>query len=344
MHVGAVSVLEGAPFFDADGRFRIDEVRDLVLSRLPLHAPLPAPAHVRAVRAGPADLGRRRSLRHHVSRPAHRAAAARDRGSSSSRSTTRVQEELLDRERPLWEIWFVEGLEGGNVGAPPEDAPRARSTACRASTSRRCCSTCSPTTSTPVVPEWTPKPAPSPSQLLLDTLRERITEPAEIVRSIRSLLRGPRHAIERVARARAVDEHDGDARRDRAAHVDQRAHRPAPPPLGRADPARRRQGDPRAGSAARSTTSCSPGCRAGCAACSSHRADDTEDLHLRVLCPVSVRADDQQRRARQQGLGDVREPAGRQPARGRAARTRSPRRRPTSRNGARRSAPRCCSA
>ena len=29
--------------------------------------------------------------------------------------THRVQESLLDRERPLWELWFVEGLEGGNV-------------------------------------------------------------------------------------------------------------------------------------------------------------------------------------------------------------------------------------
>ena len=30
MHVGAMSILEGEPFFDADGHFRIGEVRDLV--------------------------------------------------------------------------------------------------------------------------------------------------------------------------------------------------------------------------------------------------------------------------------------------------------------------------
>ena len=36
MHVGAVAVLERAPFYDADGRFRLDEVRALVASRLQL--------------------------------------------------------------------------------------------------------------------------------------------------------------------------------------------------------------------------------------------------------------------------------------------------------------------
>ena len=174
MHVGAVSILEGAPFFDADGRFRIDEVRDLVLSRLPL-----MPRFRRRLMSVPYDQGRpiwvdddHFDITYHVR---HTALPRPGSWEQLVALTTRVQENLLDRERPLWEIWFVEGLEGGNValiqkthhalidGVSGVDVatlaarhePRVRR--------RR------------VAPEWTPEPAPSPSQLLLDTLRERLT-------------------------------------------------------------------------------------------------------------------------------------------------------------------------
>ena len=171
--------------------------------------------------------------------------------------TTRVQEQLLDRERPLWELWFVEGLEDGNVAliqkthhslidgvsgvdvatllldATPDYVPpvAARVDArARARRRRSCCST---------------------------ACASARPSPREFVRSVRSMLRGPRHAVERAGELRQVDEHDGQPRVDRAAHVDQRAHRPPPVALGRARPARRRQGDPAARSAAPSTTSCS---------------------------------------------------------------------------------------
>src|SRR5262249_52565754 len=110
--------------------------------------------------------------------------------------TTRVQEQLLDRERPLWELWFVEGLEDGNIaliqkthhllidGVSGVDVATVLLDA-------------SPDYAAPAVDEWLPEPSPSPSQLLLDTLRERATEPAELVRSFRSVLRVPRHAVER---------------------------------------------------------------------------------------------------------------------------------------------------
>src|SRR5438045_192728 len=45
---------------------------------------------------------------------------------------------------------------------------------------------------------WEPEPAPSAAQLLAETLRERATEPAEIVRSLRAAVRGPRRATARV--------------------------------------------------------------------------------------------------------------------------------------------------
>ncbi len=114
MHVGAMSILEGEPFFDADGHFRIGEVRDLVLSRMPL-----MPRFRRRLMSVPYDQGRpiwvdddRFDIAYHV-----RLTALPKPGSWEQlvALTTRVQEHLLDRDRPLWELWFVEGLEDGHI-------------------------------------------------------------------------------------------------------------------------------------------------------------------------------------------------------------------------------------
>src|SRR5450432_2649621 len=115
MHVGAVSVLEGAPFFDEKGHFRINEVRDLVQSRLPL-----LPRFRRRLMSVPYDQGRpiwidddRFDIAYHVR---HTALPKPGSWEQLVALTTRVQENLLDRERPLWELWFVEGLEDGHIG------------------------------------------------------------------------------------------------------------------------------------------------------------------------------------------------------------------------------------
>jgi WS/DGAT/MGAT family acyltransferase len=112
--------------------------------------------------------------------------------------TTRVEETILDRERPLWELWFVEGLEDNHValiqkthhslvdGVSGVDV----ATILLDATSEY---------APPEVAEWLPERAPAPSQLLIDTLRERMTEPAEFARSVRSALRGPRRAVQRAA-------------------------------------------------------------------------------------------------------------------------------------------------
>ncbi|HUI47677.1 MAG TPA: wax ester/triacylglycerol synthase domain-containing protein, partial [Acidimicrobiia bacterium] len=114
MHVGAVSVFEGAPFFDDEGHFRIHEVRDLVLSRLPL-----LPRFRRRLMFVPYEQGRpvwvdddRFDISYHVR---HTALPRPGSWEQLVALTTRIQENPLDRERPLWEIWMVEGLEDGKV-------------------------------------------------------------------------------------------------------------------------------------------------------------------------------------------------------------------------------------
>jgi WS/DGAT/MGAT family acyltransferase len=196
MHVGAVIVLEGATLFGIDGRFRIDEVRALVQSRLAL-----MPRFRRRLMAVPYDMGRpiwvdddRFDITYHVR---HTALPRPGSWEQLVALTTRVQEQLLDRERPLWELWFVEGLEGDNV-AIIQKTHHSLIDGVSGIDVATLLLDASASFVAPAPDEWAAEPAPSPSQLLLDTIRERITEPTEVARSVRSLLRGPRRAIERV--------------------------------------------------------------------------------------------------------------------------------------------------
>ncbi len=290
MHVGAVSVLEGAPFFHADGRFRIDEVRDLVLSRLPL-----MPRFRRRLMHVPYEQGRpiwvdddRFDITYHVR---HTALPRPGSWEQLVSLTTRVQEGLLDRDRPLWEIWLVEGVEGGNV-AMLQKTHHALIDGVSGVDVATLLLDMQPNFTAPIVPEWVPEPAPSASQLLLDTMRERITEPAEIVRSIRSIFRGPRRAIERarvvaqsmstmvtrdaIAPRTSINAHTGRHRRLSVVRI----------PLADVKEIRR-------GLGGTVNDVVLAGVAGGLRRLLLHRADETEDLQLRVLCPVSVRSEDQ---------------------------------------------------
>src|SRR3954449_182829 len=107
MHIGGVIVLEGpAPPFT--------ELRDHVRSRLPL-----VPRYRQKLAAPPFGLGRQLwvddpafNLDYHL----RHTALPRPGGDDALRRLVgRLFAQRLDRTKPLWELWYVEGLAGGRT-------------------------------------------------------------------------------------------------------------------------------------------------------------------------------------------------------------------------------------
>jgi diacylglycerol O-acyltransferase / wax synthase len=188
MHVASTTLFEGpAPAYD--------ELRDHIASRLHL-----VPRFRQKLRFVPLGQGRpvwvddpSFNLGYHL-----RHTALPPPGSEEQLRTlaARIFSQRLDRSKPVWEIWLVEGVEGGrfalvgkthhclvdgvsgvdittvlfDLDRDPDPAPE---------------------------PEpWLPQPEPSEAQLFADALIERATTPTEIVRGARSLLRAPRQVAE----------------------------------------------------------------------------------------------------------------------------------------------------
>jgi diacylglycerol O-acyltransferase / wax synthase len=109
----------------------------------------------------------------------------------------RVFSQQLDRDKPLWEIWLVDGLEGDRFAM----LSKTHHALVDGISGVDIMSVLFDTSPEPAAPpdtgdRWLPRPLPSRAQLLAEALVERATVPAEIGRSIRAVLRGPRLVAE----------------------------------------------------------------------------------------------------------------------------------------------------
>jgi WS/DGAT/MGAT family acyltransferase len=113
-----------------------------------------------------------------------------------------VFSQALDRSRPLWELWLVEGLAAGRFALLSKTHH-----ALVDGISGVDIATVLFDTSPDPVPvagpdhAWVARPLPTSAQLLADALLERATVPAEVARGVRATLRGPRSMATRVGRA-----------------------------------------------------------------------------------------------------------------------------------------------
>jgi diacylglycerol O-acyltransferase len=187
MHIGSVAIFDGpAP--------SSDEFEAMVSAKLPA-----VPRYRQRVRFVPLQLGRpvwvddpHFNLSYHL----RRTALAAPGGDQELRNLVgRVMAQRLDRSRPLWEMWAVDGLEHGHwalvskvhhcmvdgvsgtdllavmLDAEPEPAP-------------------------PLPDQWRPESEPSNVRLVADAIADLVANPYEQLRAVRSATRAPRQAMQ----------------------------------------------------------------------------------------------------------------------------------------------------
>jgi WS/DGAT/MGAT family acyltransferase len=104
--------------------------------------------------------------------------------------TARIMSQRLDRSKPLWEIWVVEGLSGDRFAliskthhALVDGVSGADIMTVILDLERE---------PEKLEPErWIPEPEPTPDRLMIDALRERVTSPAEAMRIAQSATTDP---------------------------------------------------------------------------------------------------------------------------------------------------------
>jgi diacylglycerol O-acyltransferase len=198
MHVASVTIFEGPPPSYEDFVAHIE-------SRLAL-----VPRYRQKLRSVPLGQGRpvwvddpHFNIEYHV-----RATALPPPGSEEQlkRLAGRVFAQQLDREKPLWEAWLVQGVH--RAGDSPDEAERfallSKTHHCLVDgvagvdlTAVLFDTSPEPGATPRAEHAWVPRPEPTSAQLLGEALLERATTPAEIVRSARAAFRAPRRVAER---------------------------------------------------------------------------------------------------------------------------------------------------
>jgi WS/DGAT/MGAT family acyltransferase len=205
MHVASVTIFEGPPP-------TYEELLGHIGARLSL-----VPRYRQKLRFVPLNQGRpvwvddpHFNLEYHV-----RSTALPPPGSEEQLKNlaSRVFAQQLDRSKPLWEIWLVQGLERSEE-SPAEAARFALLSKTHHSvidgvagvdiTSVLFDTAREPEIQPAAGSHWVPRPEPTGTQLLSEALVERATQPAEIVRSARAALRAPRQIARRGADALAA--------------------------------------------------------------------------------------------------------------------------------------------
>ena len=191
MHVASTSIFEGPAPSHEDFRAHIGGRLHLV------------PRFRQKLRFVPLDQGRpiwvddpHLNLEYHVRQTALPAPGSDEQLRNLA---ARIFSQQLDRSKPLWELWLVEGLDGDRFAiigkshhALVDGVSGVDITTVLFDLDRE------PQGAPAVAPPWLARPEPTDLQLLSEAWRERLTSPKEISRGVRAVFRGPRKVLREI--------------------------------------------------------------------------------------------------------------------------------------------------
>jgi diacylglycerol O-acyltransferase len=202
MHVASTQIHEAAPLRKADGSLDIDRIEEYVLSRLdriPRYrqrlAHTPMEGH--PVWVDDASFNIRYHVRHScLPRPGSERQLKRMAG--------RIFSQQLDREKPLWELWVIEGLEGDRV-AIVSKVHHCMVDGISGSELISTLLTREPHEKVEPPARWSPRPAPSRLTLGLGEATRAMRAPLQVGSALARLARDEDHARHHLnERVRAV--------------------------------------------------------------------------------------------------------------------------------------------
>jgi diacylglycerol O-acyltransferase len=184
MHIGGVSIFEGpAPPFD---RFE-----EMVAGKMGL-----VPRYRQKVRFVPLGLGRpvwvddpHFNLSYHLR---HTALPPPGSNEQLRRTAARIFAQHLDRSKPLWEIWMVEGLDENRWAL----LSKVHHCMVDGVSATDLMSVMFEANGAPATADsWVPAAEPSDAELVVRTLTHRTLNPSEQLRSLRAAVRAPRESL-----------------------------------------------------------------------------------------------------------------------------------------------------
>lgn len=195
MHVGGVMLFDAAPLRTAEGGIDIVRIRRAIEARLHLVPRFRQRLAYLPYERWPIWIDDDRfRLAYHVR---HTALPRPGDERMLKRLVGRIMSQQLDRTRPLWEMWFVEGLADGQfalISKTHHCMIDGVSGADLISVIMEPFPNADPGEPLP----WIPRPHPSDTRLLLDEAKRRLQQPLEVLRAARQAVRHPEETIAKV--------------------------------------------------------------------------------------------------------------------------------------------------